>query len=59
MNRALALTAGAFGVYSAAKSAWYLNAQKGCAKCDTTQLLLGAALAVFSGYMLMGGEQWR
>lgn len=51
-GKAFALSAGAFGLYSAIKSARNIQAGQGCRKCETTQALLGLGLAVWAGVVV-------
>lgn len=49
------IAAGLFGIYTAAKSAYYLANDRGCQKCETTQAILGAGVTVWSGAVLLAG----
>lgn len=51
----LAVCAGAYGLYTAAKAAWYLQQGKGCDKCEATQAALGLGLVVLAGWVLARG----
>lgn len=51
-RNAFTLSAGAFGVYSAAKAVRNIQSGQGCRKCETTQALLGLGLAVWAGVVV-------
>ncbi len=52
--KALAIAAGAFGLYSLGKSLWYLQQGKGCRKCETTQAIAGGLLMGLSVWVFKG-----
>jgi hypothetical protein len=51
-QNAFTLSAGAFGLYSAAKGARNVQSGQGCRKCETTQALLGLGLAAWAGVVV-------
>lgn len=52
-NKVLAVAAGGYGLYSAAKGAWNLSNNQGCKKCETTGIALGIGLTLLAGWVLV------
>lgn len=58
-KNAFLIAATGYGVYSAGKSSWNLQSGEGCAKCETTGLVLGLGLGVWGGILLIQAAQGK